>query len=46
MVVLFNGQTLILRKMVGRKAFHVKPKQQYHVPQWGKCVYGAQSQNE
>ena len=29
----FDGQTLIIRKMVERKPFHVEPKHQYHVSQ-------------
>ena len=32
--------------MVGKKAFLMKSKHQYHLSQWGKCVYGAQSWNK
>ena len=32
--------TLIL-KMVERDVFLMKPKRQYHLSQWGECVYGA-----
>ena len=30
-------------KMVEREVILMKPKHQYHLSQWGKCVYGAQS---
>ena len=31
----------------GRKrCFLMKPKHQYHLSQWGECVYDAQSWNE
>ena len=42
--VLFDRWTLILQKMVEMKAFPMKPKHQYHGPQWGEHIYGAQSQ--
>ena len=32
--------TLFL-KMVERDVFLMKPKRQYHLSQWGECVYGA-----
>ena len=32
--------------MVGRDVFLKKPMHQYHLSQWGECVYGAQSWNE
>ena len=32
--------------MVEREVFLMKPKHQYHLSQWGECVYGAQSWNE
>ena len=41
MFVSFGGWTLILWKMVERKAFLAKPMHQYHVHQWGEqdcCV--------
>ena len=33
-LVLFDGWTLIKRKMVDEKAFLAKPQQQYHLSQW------------
>ena len=33
-------------KMVEIVVFPMKPKQQYHLSQWGESVYGAQSWNE
>ena len=38
----FDGCTLVLQKMVKRKAFHAKPKHQYHVSQWGEYDLSAQ----
>ena len=38
-------QTLIL-KMVESDVFIMNPNHQYHLSQWGLCVYGAQSWNE
>ena len=32
--------------MAEREVFLMKPKHQYHLSQWGECVYGAQSWNE
>ena len=32
--------------MVEREVFLTKPRHQYHLSQWGECVYGAQSWNE
>ena len=32
--------------MVGREVFLMKPKHQYHLVQWGECVYGTQSWKE
>ena len=32
--------------MVEIDVFLMTPKHQYHLSQWGKCVYDAQSQNE
>ena len=32
--------------MAERKVFLMKPKHQYHLSQWGECVYGAQSWNK
>ena len=29
--------------MAEREVFLMKPKHQYHLSQWGECVYGAQS---
>ena len=37
---------MIHRKMEGGKAFKAKPKHQYDVSKWGKCVYSAQSLKE
>ena len=45
-VVQFEGQTLILRKMVERKTFLAKPKPQNCVSKKGEHVYIAQSRNE
>ena len=39
--VLFDGWTLILRKIMEGKTFLAEPKHQYHVSQWGECVYDA-----
>ena len=33
-------------KMLEIKVFLMKPKHQYHLPQWGQCVYHAQSRNK
>ena len=33
-------------KMAIREVFLMKPKHQYHLPQWGECVYNAQSWNK
>ena len=38
--VQINRWTLIL-KMVEGQVFIMKPKHQYHSPQWGECVYSA-----
>ena len=35
--------TSILRKMIEKKTFLMKPKHHYHLSQWGECVYNAQS---
>ena len=32
--------------MAERDVFLMKPKHQYHLSQWGECVYGAQSWKE
>ena len=40
------GTTLILKKIVERKAFLTKPKHQNHVFQWEKCVFVAKSWKE
>ena len=32
--------TLIL-KMAEREVFLMKPRHQYHLSQWGECIYGA-----
>ena len=32
--------------MAIREGFLKKPKHQYHLSQWGECVYDAQSWNE
>ena len=40
MLVPFDGQTLILRKIMQRKAFLEKPRHQYHVSKWIGLVYG------
>ena len=45
-LVLFGGQTLTLRKMVGRKAFLAKPKHQNLVSKWEEYIYSAQSWKE
>ena len=37
----FHGSTLIIWKMVERKAFLDNPKHQNHVSQWGKHDCGA-----
>ena len=42
--VQFERWTLILRKMVERKAFFTKRKHQNHASQWKEHVYSAQSQ--
>ena len=42
--VLFDGWTLVLWKVVERKAFLAKPKYQYHVSQWRKRDCSPQSQ--
>ena len=34
-----NEQTLIQRKVVGIKAFLMKPMHHSHLCQWGECVY-------
>ena len=38
--------TLILTKMVERKAFLIKPKHHCHLFQWEECVYSAKSWKE
>ena len=38
--VQFDEQTLTL-KMVESNILLMKPKHQYHLSQWGKCVYGS-----
>ena len=43
---LINEWTLILRKMLGRKAFLMKSMHQCQFSQWGECVYGAHSWKE
>ena len=43
---LIDGQTLILQKMVGRKAFLRKSKHQCHLSLWREWVYGTQSWKE
>ena len=32
---------MILKKNIERKAFPTKPKHQYHLSQWGECVFVA-----
>ena len=32
--------------MIEKDVFLMKPKHQYHLSQWGECVYDAQSWNE
>ena len=46
MFVPINEQTLVLRKMMARKAFLKKPMHHCHLSHWGECVYGAQSWKE
>ena len=43
MSVLIDGRTLILRKIVEKKGFQVKPKYQCHPPQLEEYVYGTKS---
>ena len=43
MFVPINERTLILSKMVGRKAFLMKPMYHFHLSEWGEYVYAAQS---
>ena len=45
MFVEIDEQALIL-KMVIREVFLTKPKHEYHLSQWGECVYDAQTQKE
>ena len=45
MFVLIDRQTLI-QKMVGKKAFLLKPKHQCHLSQIGEWVYGSESRKE
>ena len=33
-------------KLAIKEVFLLKPKPQYHLSQWGECVYDAQSWNE
>ena len=40
-----DRQALIL-KMVDSEVFLMNPRHQYHLSQWGECVYGAHSWNE
>ena len=42
MFILMERWTSIL-KMAEIEVFLMKPRYQYHLTQWGKCVYGAQS---
>ena len=37
----FDGETLIIRKIVGRKAFFAKSKHQYRASKWGEHDYSA-----
>ena len=43
---LIDRWALTLKKMVGRKAFIMKPKHQCQLSQWGNWVYGSQSLKE
>ena len=42
--VLFDRWASSKKKMVDGKAFLAKPKQQYHLSQWGEHDYSAESQ--
>ena len=41
-----NGEMNFNSKNGRKKAYLMKPKHQYHIPQWEECVYGPQSWKE